>query len=269
MAQNTNKNQTGSETTVAERPAFRAAIRSGLPSTGMAPRYVQIVESLVRRLAGKEWKAGDLLPGEGWLAEEYGVSLGTMRKAIDQMVGQNLLIRRQGKGTYVATHDWNRAVFHYFRLVGDDGVRDLPSARVERREKGIATETEAKRLDLKVGAKVLRVLRVRSFGERPIIVERLVLPVARLPNFTANITGELPPLLYEHYSKQDGVIVVEAIEQLRAIAAEETEARLLTVPLKHPLLEVDRIALSVNKKAVEWRVGRCETSHHHYLNRFS
>lgn len=234
-----------------------------------SPRYVQIIESLVQRLAAKEWTVGDSLPSEGALAEKYGVSHGTMRKAVDQLVAQNLLVRRQGKGTFVATHDWNRAVFQFFRLVGDDGRRDLPSARVERRERGAASETEARRLDLKRGARVLRVLRVRSFGERPIIVERLVLPTARLPNFTANSKGELPPLLYEHYGKQDGVIVAEAIERLRAVSAEATEARLLNVRPGHPLLEVDRLAVDINQRPIEWRVGRCETSYHHYLNRFS
>ena len=185
------------------------------------------------------------------------------------MVSQNLVVRRQGKGTFVAVHDWNRAVFHYFRLVNNDGPRDLPSARVENRERGQATEMEAQKLDLKVGAKVMRVLRVRSFDITPVIVEHLVLPVARLPNFTTKVTGELPPLLYEHYSKMDGVIVMEAIERLRAVAADETEARLLHLPVKHPLLEVERIALGFDKKPVEWRVGHCDTRHHHYLNRFS
>jgi GntR family transcriptional regulator len=248
----------------------RSSVRPADPRAGdKTPRYVRIVESLIRRLAAKEWKADESLPSEAALASEYEVSHGTMRKAIDQMVSQKLLIRRQGIGTFVASHDWHRAVFHYFRIVRNDGQRDLPSARVEKLERGFASENEARQLSLKVGAKVLRVMRVRSFGSTPVIAERLVIPVARLPNFTANISGELPPLLYEHYSKQDGVIVSEAIERLRAVAANETEARLLNVPLKHPLLEVDRLALSLEKKPVEWRVGRCDTRHHHYLNRFN
>jgi GntR family transcriptional regulator len=234
-----------------------------------SPRYVQIVESLIRRLAAKEWNAGDSLPSEAALAAEYGVSLGTMRKAIDQMASQNLVVRRQGKGTYVAAHDWNRAIFNYFRLVGDDGGRHLPSSRVEKLERGFANKIEAHRLALDVGAEVLRALRVRSFNSTPFIAERLVIPVARLPNFTANVAGDLPPLIYEHYSKQDGVIVMEAVERLRAVPADATDAKLLNVPIKHPLLEVDRIAVAFDKNPVEWRVGRCDTSHHYYLNKFS
>ena len=89
------------------------------------------------------------------------------------------------------------------------------------------------------------------------------------PDCASSWPMRLPPLLYEHYSKMDGVIVMEAIERLRAVAADETEARLLHLPVKHPLLEVERIALGFDKKPVEWRVGHCDTTNHHYLNRFS
>jgi|SRR6202158_5378849 len=235
---------------------------------GERPRYVQIIESLIKRLAAKEWKPGVALPSESALAIEYGVSHGTMRKAIDQMASQNLLTRHQGKGTFVATHDWNRALLHFFRIVREDGKRAVPAARVEKREKGSATEVEAHRLDVRFGAKVLRFLRVRSLEDVPVIVERLVLPASRFPNLESNPLTDLPSLLYEHYSKQYGIIVVEAIEKLRAVVANATDVRLLHVPAHHPLLEIDRIALDISQKPVEWRLSHCDTRHHHYLNRF-
>jgi GntR family transcriptional regulator len=208
------------------------------------------------------------LPGEHALAQEYGISHGTMRKAIDQMVNQNLLIRHQGKGTFVATHDRSRALKHFFRMVGDDGKRELPNCRLIEREAGTATELEAEQLGMRVGARVLRFVRVRGTARRPFIVEHLVLPVSRFPNLHTNPIHDLPSLLYEYYSKEFGVIVVEAVEKLRVALANAKDAELLQVPEQYPLLQIDRVAMDVSQKPVEWRVSYCDTRNHYYLNRF-
>jgi GntR family transcriptional regulator len=248
--------------------AARDLSSSSISPRRASPRYVQLIELLMQRLAAKEWKPGVALPGEHALALEYGVSHGTMRKAIDQMVNQNLLIRHQGKGTFVATHDGSRALSHFFHIVGNDGKRELPTCELIERETGHATDLEADKLQIRAGANVLRFLRVRSIANTPFIVERLVLPASRFPNLRSNPMTELPSLLYEYYSKRYGVIVVEAVEELRVVLADATDARLLNFPLHHPLLEINRIALDVGQKPVEWRVSHCETTHHHYLNRF-
>ena len=235
---------------------------------GGRPRYIQIIELLIKRLAAKEWKPGVALPGEHALAKEYGVSHGTMRKAIGQMVNQNLLIRHQGKGTFVATHDWNRTLKHFFRMVGDDGKRALPDCRLIEHETGSATEHEAEQLDLRIGARVLRFMRLRSTAGRPLIVERLVLPVSRFTNLHIHPIHDLPSMLYEYYSREFGVIVVEAVEKLRVTLADAKDAELLKVPEQFPLLQINRVAMDVSRKPVEWRVSKCDTSHHYYLNRF-
>ena len=233
------------------------------------PRYVQIIESLRQRLAAREWKPGDVLPGESSLAREYGVSHGTMRKAIDGMVAQSLLVRYQGKGTFVATHDWHRAVYRFAPLVNEDGKRELPSGRVVKRDEGVATADELKRLQLRAGSRVIRILRTRSFRDVPVIVERIVLPASRFPNFGAEHDGDLPQLLYGYYSERYEITVVEALEQVRAVTADRSEARLLGVPNSYPLLEIDRLVLDINQKPVEWRISRCDTKHYFYENRLS
>jgi GntR family transcriptional regulator len=103
--------------------------------------------------------------------------------------------------------------------------------------------------------------------DKPITVERLVLPLSRFPGFDPVAEPDLPPLLYEHYSSRYGIVVVEAIEQLRAVVADATEARLLNVPAGSALLQVDRVALDLNQVPVEWRMSRSDTRHHFYLNR--
>jgi GntR family transcriptional regulator len=253
-------------TTNSEQAAY-GAVRD--PRGPRRPRYDEIVESLVGRLAALEWRPGDALPGEQALAAEYGVALGTMRKAMDQLVSQNLVTRRQGKGTFVTVHDSARALNHFVRLVSEDGRREVPGAVTKRSSVGSANATEAARLSVRVGARVARFLRLRLLQEKPITVERLVLPLARFPGFDPVAEPDLPPLLYEHYSNRYGIFVVEAIERLRAVIADATEARLLNIPPNSALLQVDRVALDINQVPVEWRLSRLDTRHHYYLNRLS
>lgn len=230
------------------------------------PRYVRIIESLKQRLAAKEWEPGSALPGEGSLAVEYGVSHGTMRKAVDYLVSQNLLVRLQGKGTYVHTHGWQRAS-HFLPLVNEEGVRETPTGRIDAIKEALAAEDEARRLEIRVGAKVVRVRRVRSFHGVPTIVERISLPGSRFPNFAARPHEELQGLLYGLYEKEYGIVVVEALERLRGVVADAAEARLLNVPVGRGLLEIDRIAMDIKGKPIEWRVSHCDTTRFHYENR--
>ncbi len=219
------------------------------------------------RIASGEWQAGGLLPSEQALAAEYGVAQGTARKAVDQLVACNLVVRQQGKGTFVANQDWQRAVSQFFRLIGDDGTHDLPAARVIAQATGPATRTEAQRLQLKARAKVVRFTRLRYFDETPVIVERLVLPAAMFPPLARRSDVTLPPFLYEHFGRAFGVLIRGASENLRAVSADDDDAALLNIAPGAPLLEIDRVVVSVQGQPVEWRISRCDTSRHSYLNR--
>src|SRR5690606_27406758 len=97
---------------------------------GFKPLYQQVKDLLIGRLIGGHWKPGDLLPSEIQLAEELGVSQGTVRKALDEMTAGNLLVRRQGRGTYVAEHDQEHALFHFFKLADRAGRPLVPESRV-------------------------------------------------------------------------------------------------------------------------------------------
>src|SRR3546814_7751622 len=93
------------------------------------------------------------------LAEELGVSQGTVRKALDEMTAVNLLVRRQGRGTYVAEHDQEHALFHFFKLTDRRGRPLVPESRVLRLARGPAKAAEAERLQLAAGDEVIRIAR--------------------------------------------------------------------------------------------------------------
>ena len=230
------------------------------------PLYSQIKELLIKRLAAREWQPGDALPSEIVLAQQYGVSQGTLRKALNEMEAERLVVRRQGKGTFAAKHTANRSLFQFFHLVGESGERQLPESRVLECRAGRATQSEREAMGLEVGTSVTRIQRVRHLNGRPVICESIAVPTPLFPDLQSCTPEEVTNTLYDMYESRYGVIVVRAKEKLRAVAASENESALLGVPVGAPLLEIDRIALNIEKKPVEWRVSRCDTGHYFYLN---
>lgn len=233
---------------------------------GFRPLYAQVQDLLVERLASGQWRPGELLPAEPRLAEEFGVSQGTVRKALDRLAERNLVVRRQGKGTYVASYTPDRALFHFFHLVGDDGVRELPASRVLSRRCARAAARECARLGLARGTPVVRIARVRSLRGRPVLSERISVPRDLFPGLESLPEDGLPNTLYALYETEYGISVVRAEERLKAVAADAADAELLGLDEGAPLLEVDRVARSHDGGAVEWRVSRCDTRGRHYLS---
>jgi GntR family transcriptional regulator len=232
---------------------------------GFRPLYQQVHDLLVARIVAGEWKPGDVLPPEPRLARSFKVSQGTVRKALAALEQRNLVVRRQGKGTYIATHTPQRALFHFFHLVGDDGARALPSHQLLGVKTGPAAAGEQQALALRTGAAVTRLKRLRLLGPRVAIVERIAVPRALFPRLH-EAPDELPNELYRHYETTYGVTVARAVERLKAVAATAAEARALGLAAGAPLLEIDRVATALDGRPVEWRRSRCDTRAHHYLS---
>lgn len=230
---------------------------------GFKPLYGQVRDILVARLIEGVWKPGDPLPSEFQLAEELGVSQGTMRKALDELVGRNLLVRRQGRGTFVARHDQQRALFHFFKLEPNDRSRRLPTSQVLGVATGTADNAEREALSLDAGVKVIRVERLRFFEGQAIVRERISLPRAIFAGIEER--EALPNTLYALYALDYGVTVAEAREELRAVAAGPEDARDLGLAPGTPLLEIRRVAVALDGRPVELRVSRCDTGHCRYV----
>ncbi|MDX9861380.1 MAG: GntR family transcriptional regulator [Rhodospirillales bacterium] len=229
------------------------------------PLYKQIKDSIIQQLVSGDWRPGDKLPSEFELAARYGVSQGTVRKALDELTAQNLLVRQQGRGTFVATHNPHRALFHFFHLVGKDGSRQLPTSRVLSCSTRRATREEEEILGLRPGNQVIQIDRIRELANRPTIVERISLSAKRFAGLTKMPLDGLPNTLYELYEERYGITIYQAEEYLRAVAATEREAELLGVAPGHPLQEIARLAMSIDRTPVEWRVSHCLTADHHYV----
>lgn len=236
------------------------------PEIGEAPRaqplYAQVKALMMQRLIAGQWRPGEMLPSEFQLADLFGVSQGTVRKALDELAGENVVVRRQGRGTFVAEHDDHRALFHFFHLVGPDGERRLPESRLISVRKGLAGRLEAGRLAIGRGVPVIRIRRIRLLDDRPAIAETIAVPQKLFPDL-ADIR-EVPNTLYDLYERRYGITIARAVERLAAVAADERDAKLLETAPGVPLLEIDRTALALDGAPVEWRVSRCLTATHHY-----
>src|ERR671913_1524598 len=143
---------------------------------GFRPLYRQAKDVLTQRIAEGQWQPGQIIPSEFEIAADLGVSQGTVRKALDEMTAENLLVRRQGRGTFVARHDEERILFQFFKLVRDDGERRFPESRVLDVRVMRASPEARGRLRLAAGDKVVQIERVRSLAGVTCIAEGMVLP---------------------------------------------------------------------------------------------
>jgi GntR family transcriptional regulator len=228
------------------------------------PLYIQVKDSLIRRLIDGAWQPGQIIPSEMELAREIGVSQGTIRKALDVMTAENLLVRRQGRGTYVAEPGESRILFQYFRIVPDSGEASFPDSSILRWSRERANGAERESLMLPKEAAVWRIARIRNLGGVPAIAETISLSATRFTGFEA-ITS-IPNNLYRLYSENWRITIARAREKLNAVAASRSDASALDCAEGTPLLRIVRVAFDLEGNPVELRVSRCLTNQTHYLS---
>jgi GntR family transcriptional regulator len=234
-----------------------------------SPLYQQIKSLIMQSLHRGEWKPGEAIPSEMELAVRFRVSQGTVRKAIDELAAENLVVRRQGKGTFVATHSETQVQYRFLKLLPDSG--DLNSeGPAERRvidcKRQRASNEVARALSLHPGDAVLQVRRVLSFGGVPTILEDLWLPGGPFKGLTAERLSDYRGPMYALFETEFGVRMVRAQEKIRAVLPDAAQSTLLEVAVATPLLSVERVAFTYNGIPMELRRGLYRTDTHHYRN---
>lgn len=238
-------------------------------SPTFSPLYQQIKALITQSLQSGEWKPGELMPSEVELAVRFKVSQGTVRKAIDELAAENLVLRRQGKGTFVATHHEERAHFRFLRLMPDEGVPHQADNRILEVKRIRAPAEVARLLELKSGDAVVYVKRLMAFDGAPTILEELWLPGQLFKGLTAERLVEYKGPMYGLFESEFGTRMIRATEKIKAVAADAGTAGLLSVAEGTPLLVAERVSFTYGDKAVELRRGMYLTAHHHYLSELS
>lgn len=239
-------------------------MESPATNVGFKPLYSQVREEIVRRLADGMWQPGAMLPSEQELARTLGVSQGTVRKALDALTSEGILVRRQGRGTFVAEFEESRILFQFFRLAPDAGDRLFPNSVVLNRTSGSASAVERAALGLRPGAKVWRIERVRYFDKDPILTETITLPVAQFPKLGE--LQDLPNNVYQLYSCEYGISIARSSERIKAVGASALDARELGCDEGTPLLLIERTAYDFSDNPVEFRQSHCLTKSIHYAS---
>ena len=237
------------------------------PGPSFQPLYLQIKDLLTQSLDAGEWKPGESIPSEIVLAARYKVSQGTVRNAIAVLAAENIVVRRQGKGTFVATHtEEQSSLFRFLRIRRADGVDEYPHSRLLDLRRGKATAEVARLLLLRPGEAVIVMRRVLEYSGEPVVLDEITLPAALFRGLTRARYDAYRGSTYSFFETQFGVRMVRADERIKAIAADATSGEILDVPAGTPLLAVERVAYTYGDRPVEWRRGLCTTRKHYYLN---
>ncbi|TFY96471.1 GntR family transcriptional regulator [Ramlibacter rhizophilus] len=247
-------------------------LSAGPATPAFSPLYQQIKGLMLQSLQSGEWKPGEAIPSEMDLAARFRVSQGTVRKAIDELAAGNLVVRRQGKGTFVATHAEQQVQYRFLKLVpdtGDQASEGPAERRILECRRVRAGADVARLLAIRSGDTLVQVRRVLAFAGVPTILEDLWLPGGAFRGLTAEQMASYGGPTYAMFELEFGVRMVRAQEKIRAVAAEAAQARLLQVPTGSPLLSVERVAFTYNDQPMELRRGLYRTDTHHYRNDLS
>lgn len=231
------------------------------------PLYQQVKQHLVHRVITGEWKPGHLLPSETKLAEEYGLSQGTVRKAIEEMASEGLVSRQAGKGTFVTSHEGDYHPFRFHKFFSDDNQRIAKDEAVFISSRAAtAHDRVAKALKLQPGSQGCETIRLRNSNQRPVLIETIFLPENICPDAKNLLQHDKPKSIYLFLERHYNLLITRVVEQVRARAATEQEAKLLFLNINEPVLEVERVAFSLGGEPIEWRTMVGPTDSIHYRN---
>jgi GntR family transcriptional regulator len=242
--------------------------RAPLDARTGRPLYEQLRGPLLEGISQGRWKAGQAIPTEAALAAEYAVSIGTVRKAVDALVAGGVLVRMQGKGTFVASHNTRWMMFHFFHIVPRERDKTYPEVRTLEFRRDRADAEAARALAIPRDERVIRIRNLLTLAGTPVIQDDITLPAALFPGLSEKIFTSRDNTIYHLYQSRYGINVLRTDERLRAVPATAAQAGALGVAPGSPLLEIRRVAMSFRDRPVEWRVSTVNTAAHDYHNTF-
>jgi GntR family transcriptional regulator len=228
-----------------------------------APLYRDVAAALERALREGVWKPGDQIPTEAELERRFGASRGTLRVAISELVRKGLLLRQPGRGTFVLGPEF-RTLTRFFRIERQEDAQPIeptPKALEQRLVK--ADQRTAAALKIEPGSDVAYVRRLRSHDKEPFQLVDSYFHMDAWRQIGGADFDQHP--LYDLLKDSFGLYIVHADEYVRADLAGKAEAKLLGIAADSPVLRLERIAYTFEKRPVEYRrsVSRSDRFHYH------
>jgi GntR family transcriptional regulator len=230
----------------------------------MNPLYIQVKKRITESLVSAEWSPGQSIPSEIELAKKYNVSQGTVRKAIDDLAADKILIRRQGKGTYVSTHDEEDIQLRFLRLTEQSGKKERLQNKLISFEREKASNQIAKALGINNSSTLISIKRILTFNDKPLILDFIKVPAVSFRGLTAEKVIEKKGSMYRMYETDFATQMLHADEKIKAVKANKESSSILNISEGTPLLSVERLSYTYDDKPIEWRLGLCVTLNHYY-----
>lgn len=244
-----------------QRRAFRTVF-----GDGTRPLYKEVKLALTRVLSSGNVGPGEAIPTEKQLCEQYGVSIGTIRKAIDELVAEKVLVRQQGRGTFLVSHTPERMLNRFWRVVGRNGVREIPIVQTLSFKRTVADATMASALDISKGDTVFSIVNLQILGGAPVVLDEIIIPQALFPQLTEQALRTRDTTIYGYYQEAFGITIINIFDKLSAISADELVAERLSIDVGQPLIKVQRIAYTFDRRPVELRYSLIQTENYEYHN---
>lgn len=220
------------------------------------PLYQRLRDEMLAKITVGQWLPGDAIPTEAELTRQYGVAVGTVRKAVDTLVGEGLLVRAQGRGTFVRRPNFDGSLFRFFRQVNSSGQSQIPQSLILTRTQQIPDAHVRQALNLAEHVPTIRLERLRLMEGRPLFHEQIWLPLTPFSTLLEIDLGDFGPLLYPFYEEHCGMRVASARETLTVTSADEELAGILEVAAQSPVVVVERVALGYDRQPLEYRLSR-------------
>lgn len=227
------------------------------------PLYLQAKTSILDAISSGAWKPGEPIPSEAKLAALFGTSIGTVRHAVEELVAENILVRRHGHGTYVKSYEsggfWN--FFQRFQSI--DGKILRFSSKVLSCEVIPAPEAAARHLSIPAATPVYHLHRQVFLDRNPYGDDVIFLAADAVPGLSTEALSGIADSagsVYRFYESTFGLVITDASDCIEVIGADEALAELCAVPVGTPFFKLIRTARTFSKKPVEYRIERCWAS---------
>ena len=226
---------------------------------------MQVRDILVERVLLGTWQPGTLIPNEVDLSRELGVSIGTIRKALEQLESECVVHRRQGRGTFVVDPERDDIGVRFEILRTTDGRPINGKVSQSAAMAGEANKDESKALCLDPQEQVLRLRRIRYQNNEPFLVEYCTLPKSFFPNLQED--DQVPDRICSLASRYR-VLIARASERISISSVQGEVAGLLECLEGTPLLKLERLVYAQNGKPIELRVSLCQLGGAYCLAKF-
>ncbi|MBI3043726.1 MAG: GntR family transcriptional regulator [Betaproteobacteria bacterium] len=228
-------------------------------------RYLRVKETVTSWLGEGRWRFGEAIPSETALARQFGVSVGTIRHSIEELVAEGILARQHGRGTFVASHTKDYLYNVFFRIVDRDGGRRRAVPKLISFRRGYADRTTAASLRIPTGAAIYRIANLITLDDAPVAYDDIRLPQRLFPGLASDDLAQRGTTVYGVLQRRYRIDAIGAREMIAAVKAGKTIGSALGLHFDSPVLRIQRTAYSYGGVPIDFRYRYVSTATHRYL----